>query len=275
MSDLFAKEPRDLIGEAIEIHKPEAIYVGFSGGDDSLAVAHWMINNVPQTRLFNIDTGVGTKASAEHINATADRYGWHIEKIRALEDCGQDYDWIVRQWGFPGPYGHRLCYQRLKERAVALLVRRTKTHRKGRILLATGIREDESLIRSGYKGNEINREGARVWVNPIYWWPKDRRDDYLRDYQLVRNPVSRVLGISDECMCGAYAQPGEHDRLRKVDEALALRFDRLHDETKNRFPWKWEERPPREKESRDALPPVGALCIGCEKSSIVQEELAL
>lgn len=270
--DLFSREPADVVAEAIELHHPVKIFAGFSGGNDSLALARWMMENVPGCELFHIDTGIGVKQSRQFVRDTADQYGWPLTIIRAKEDCGQDYDAIVRRFGFPGPRSHQLMYRRLKERGVELLVRRNKTQRLDRILLATGIRADESIRRMGYKGREINRKGAQVWVNPIYWWSQEYRDDYLMERQVRRNPVSQALGISGECLCGAFAHPGELERVRTIDPEVAERIDRLQEEVAGRFPWGWEGRPPPKDEGAPK-PSIGALCRGCEKSIIVQDEI--
>jgi 3'-phosphoadenosine 5'-phosphosulfate sulfotransferase (PAPS reductase)/FAD synthetase len=229
------------------------------------------MSNYPTAKLFHIVTGIGCKRTRRHVHETVERYGWPLVEIHAA-DCGQSYEWIVRKWGFPGPAHHHICYQRLKERPIALLVKRTKTKMSDKVLLATGIREDESLIRMGYKGREINRNGAQVWVNPIYWWSRQQRDDYLMENQIRRNPVTDELGISGECMCGAFAHPGELAQLRAVDPELAGRIDALHDEIKDRFPWGWEGRPPRAPKSKPSV--AHPLCVGCEKSAVVQAELA-
>ena len=273
MADLFARSATDIAREAIEKFKPVAIYAGFSGGNNSLALAHWMMAHVPGCELFHIDTGIGVQQTREFVQETAERYGWPLTIIRALEDCGSDYDWLVRRFGFPGPYHHRIMYRWLKERGVDLLVRRAKTKRNDRVMLATGVREDESLIRMGYKGGEVTRVGAKVWANVIYWWSRAERDDYLMHHQIPRNPVSKALGISGECLCGAYAHPGELERVRAIDPAVAARIDALHEETKDQFPWGWEGRPPRKAGGKRAA--VGPMCIGCEKSVIVQDEMAL
>lgn len=273
MADFFSRSAAEIVSEAIGRFRPVAIFAGLSGGDDSLTLCHWMKEHVLDVQIFHINTGVGCRRAREFVHDTCARYGWSLTEIRALEDCGMDYDAIVRRHGFPGPYGHQFMYRRLKERCVELLVRRTKTKMSDKVLLATGVREDESVRRMGYKGREINRKGAQVWINPIYWWPKAQRDDYLRDFQIVRSPVSRELGLSGECMCGAFAHPGEHELLRKVDPELAARFDRLYAEVCDRFPWQWDGRPPRGR-SGDR-PEVGPLCVGCEKSAIVQAEMAL
>lgn len=270
MTDLFSRPAGEIIAEAIATFRPVKIYAGFSGGNDSLALAHWMMVNIPGTELFHINTGIGIQATTDFACDTAAKYGWPLTVIRSKEDCGEDYgDW-VRKHGFPGPHMHNHMFNRLKGRAVELLVRRAKTKRMDKILLATGVREDESIRRMGYKGREINRRGAQVWVNPIYWWPTWRRDEYLMEHQIRRNPISARLGISGECLCGAFAHPGELERVRAVDPGVAAWIDALHEEVKHRFPWGWEGSPPRS-DKRRPLP--GPLCIGCEKSAIVQAEL--
>lgn len=270
--DFFARSAPAIIAEAIERHKPVRIYAGFSGGDDSLALAHWMMEHVPGCELFHINTGIGVPRTREFVHDTAARYRWPLHEIRALEDCGQDYDALVRKHGFPGPFSHQFMYRNLKERAVDLLVRRSKTGWRSRVLLATGVREDESIRRMGYKGVEVVRDGAKVWASPLYWWSTEERDTYLMERQILRSPVSRALGISGECLCGAFAQPGELERVRACDPAVAARIDALHEEIKHRFPWGWEGRPPKVPKVR---PRVGPMCQGCEKSAVVQEELAL
>jgi 3'-phosphoadenosine 5'-phosphosulfate sulfotransferase (PAPS reductase)/FAD synthetase len=270
MSDFFARMAESIIAEAVDRFKPTRIYAGLSGGNDSLALAHWMMSNVPGTELFHINTGIGVKQAEPFVRETCEKYNWPLTVIRSKEDCGQDYDAIVRKHGFPGPYSHKFMYRLLKERGVRKLVREAKATRNEKILLAAGIREDESLIRMGYKDMEINRSGAQVWANPIYWWSKAERDQYLMVNQIRRNPVSDTIGISGECLCGAFAQPGELDRVRSVDPDAAARIDRLHQEIKDRFPWTWEQGPPREEKPSGR---IGFLCIGCEKSSIVQGEL--
>lgn len=272
MTDLFARPVEEIVAEAISTFNPVRIYAGFSGGNDSLALCHWMMANVPECELFHIITGIGVRATTEFALDTAASYRWPVTVIRSLEDCGEDYDAWVRKHGFPGPHMHNHMFNQLKGRAVELLVRRAKTKRMDKILLATGVREDESIRRMGYKGREINRRGAQVWVSPIYWWPTWQRDQYLMENQIRRNPVTAQLGISGECLCGAFAHPGELERVRAIDPEVAARIDGLHDEIKHRFPWGWEGSPPRS-DKRPRREP-GPLCIGCEKSAIVQAELA-
>jgi len=269
--------PQEIVQRAIEQYDPIAIYVGFSGGNDSRLVAHWMMNNVPGCKPFHINTGIGIERTRIYVRETCKSLGWDLTEIRALEDCGQDYDELCRLYGFPGPDGHQMMYARLKERGVRKLVRDTKKghHKRSKVLIASGIRHDESIIRVGYAGREINKVGAQIWINPMYWFSKDERDSYNAASGMPENPVTKELGMSGESGCGAYAQPGELERWRKCDPSFGERIDSLQQQCLERgFTWQWEGRPPKggynpKQHQLFQMP----MCVGCEKSAIVQREL--
>ncbi len=266
--DLFIKprEPEEIIAEAMS-HGPVAIYTAFSGGDTSLATAHWMMNNVPGCRVFHANTGIGIEAAREFVRETCKSYQWPLDEIRAKEDCGQDYRDMVLKHGFPGPAMHHRMYARLKERPVRLLVKRAKQKRRDKVMIATGIYKEESQIRMGYGERNINFVGSQMWVNPFYWWPKQRFMDYLARHGIKRSPVAEALGMSGECLCGAHAHRGEKALIRTVDPATAAYLDELErDVRKAGHDWGWEDRPPRGKVLEEALTPLEMpFCRGCEK----------
>lgn len=245
---------------------PVAIRVGFSGGRDSLAITHWMMNNVAGCEVFHCNTGIGIEKTREYVRDTCKLFGWPLHEIRAKEDCGQDYDAIVKQHGFPGPSGHRMMYSRLKERPIRELVRRAQKKRGDRVLLATGIRHDESVRRMRYAGSEVTRAGSQIWASPIYWWSPSERDAYNCLHKLPINDVSATLGMSGECLCGAFAHKGEKAMIRCVDPRTADRIEALEQEVfAAGFNWGWEGRPPNgglDRRQADAFRP---LCVGCEK----------
>lgn len=270
--DLFPSPqpgPEEIIAKALTLN-PVACFVGFSGGDDSLATAHWMMTNVPGCEVFHINTGIGIERTRVHVREVCAAYGWPLTEIRAKEDCGQDYDEIVRQHGFPGPGMHGRMYQRLKERGIRKLVasRKAKPHSREKVLIATGIRQDESQRRMGYGGNEVNFVGSQMWVNPLYWRTKAWFMDYIAANDLPRSPVSKMLGMSGECLCGAFAHPGEKALVRIVCPATADRLDRLEAEVRAAgHEWGWEDRPPRRIHRRAEKAGFRPMCVGCEKSA--------
>lgn len=274
------RTPADIVAEALGRYKPVKIYAGFSGGNDSRALVHWMMNNVPGCECVHFNTQIGIEAGRQYVRDTCKHYGWPLTEIRAKDDCGQDYDANVLRHGFPGPDGHRYMFTTLKERAVYELVKRAKVGhpRSAKVLIATGARHDESVRRMGYAGLEVRKIRAQIWTNPIYWWTKAERDAYNAASGMPRNPVADALGMSGECGCGAFAQPGELARWRAVDPSFGARIDRLQSECLARgFTWGWEGRPPKggfnaEQGTLDL--PQMPLCTNCVKSAVVQAELA-
>lgn len=267
--------PKQIVDQALAEFNPVGVYVGFSGGRDSICVTHWMMTNVPGCKVFHANTGVGIERTREYVRATCKDYGWPLVEIRAKEDCGEDYDELVKEYGFPGPDHHQKMYDRLKGRAVAMLVRNTKKHRMDKVMIASGIRYDESLIRMGYKGREINTEGAQLWVNPIYWFTKQDRANYIAEHHLPVNPISIELGMSGECGCGAYAQPGELKAWKRVDPEFGERIEALQEKVLAKgFTWAWDGHPPEGGFNPDQGQMFPGLCgSGCMKSAVVQEEL--
>lgn len=246
-------------------HAPVAKFAMFSAGDGSLAGTHWAMNNVPGCEVLHINTGIGIKRARIFVRETCEREGWPLTEVRAKEDCGQDYDEIVGEHGFPGPGSHSLMYRRLKERCVELVVRQRKTARSDKVMLLTGICHDDSQRRSGYGGREITFKGAQMWVNHLYWAGQSWRERYVADLGIPRNPMSIELGMSGECLCGAFASKGELRIIRRVCPATADRIQALQHRISNRHPWGWEDRPPRE---RDLATPdfFAPMCVNCFKS---------
>lgn len=259
------KEYVTILREALA-YNPRAVFVGFSGGDDSLAVTHLMMNTITGgAQVLHINTGIGIEQTREFVRETCKKYAWPLLEVRAKEDCGQDYDELVMRWGFPGPAWHRLMYARLKDRCIEHVVRNSKKHRRDKIMLVMGIRKDESQRRMRYTGREINFRGAQMWVNPLYHYDKAWFMHYIRQHALQRNPVAETLGMSGECLCGAFAHKGEKALVRIVCPSTADRIDRLETQVRAAgFDWGWEDRPPRKKKVENVkifMP----LCVGCEK----------
>lgn len=258
--------PEAIIERALA-HKPVAIFALFSGGNGSLAATHWAMSNVPGCRVAHINTGIGIPRTSEYVRETCVREGWPLTEIRAKEDCGQDYDRIVLEHGFPGPASHRYMYVQLKERAIEELVRRNKRKRSDKVMLLTGICHDDSQRRSGYGGREITFRKAQMWVNHMYWAGANWMHHYVNKVGIPRNPVAAELGMSGECLCGSFAEEGELAVVRMVCPATASRLDRLQEQV--RFAghhWGWEERPPAERDDKLTPDLFSPMCVNCLKS---------
>lgn len=256
--------PDEIVATALLAFAPSHVFVGFSGGDDSLVTTHWMMENITSCRVAHFNTGIGIEATRDFVRGTCESNGWPLKEVRAKEDCGQDYDELVLAHGFPGPGMHYKMFQRLKERCVRELSRCLKQKASDKILIATGIRKDESARRAGYKYSVIDIVGSVIWVNPFYYRDKAWFMAYIAQHKLPRNPVSQMLGMSGECLCGAYAHKGEKAAIKLVCPKTHARIEALEKAVAARgFSWGWEDAPPKkQRPSRGNFMPM---CVGCEK----------
>ena len=250
---------------ASENFKVSGIFVGYSGGFDSLVTTHWAMNNVKGCRVFHANTGIGIERTREFVRETCKKNGWPLTEIRAKEDCGQDYDKMVEEYGFPGAGHHYKMFQRLKERPAMKLLRDNKTKRSDNVMLLTGIRKDESARRAGYKYSVLDFTGNLLWVNPFYYRGREWFSSYIKEHNIEQNPVSKMLGMSGECLCGAYAHKGEMDLIKIVCPSTHARLAALEETVKTKHGWGWEEQPPKAKKLKSNTARFMPFCVGCEK----------
>jgi hypothetical protein len=86
----------------------------------------------------------------------------------------------------------------------------------------------------------------------------------MEEHDLPRNPVREVMGMSGECFCGAFASPGELERIRCHVPDVAEEIDRLAILARAaRTHAEWGIRPPEEKDGL-LMVESGALCSSCE-----------
>jgi 3'-phosphoadenosine 5'-phosphosulfate sulfotransferase (PAPS reductase)/FAD synthetase len=239
-------------------HPIVRVFCLFSGGNDSICSTDLAMRNGLANEVIHIDTGIGIKQTHTHAEHIMCRYGWEHRTITPPDWTYRD---IVLRRGFPGPAAHRYAYSWLKERAIAKLVRETKEHRDDKVILITGVRNRESSRRMGYK-EPILRMGARIWTAPIFTWSKADCQQYMQYYNLPRNPVSDILGYSGECLCGAFAKPGEMAIIERHFPEAALKIHALELEAKAAGkPCVWGTRPPRNPKFDDQ--PFLPMCVGC------------
>lgn len=243
------KESISIIESAREDHDPVQIWGMFSGGYDSLVCAHIVASSGMMDAAVHINTGIGIPKTREYVRETCASYGWTLKEYRAVDYVRGDgtpdpqiYEKLVLEFGFPGPPHHQKMFDRLKGRALNQAVRDHKTDIKDRIMLCTGVRRDESQRRMGIK-DPVDREGAKVWVNPILNWTKQDCRQYMDRHRLPLNEVVELLCMSGECLCGAFARPGELEKIESCYPEVAAEIRAI--EEKVDFPWGWEEGQPR------------------------------
>jgi 3'-phosphoadenosine 5'-phosphosulfate sulfotransferase (PAPS reductase)/FAD synthetase len=280
-----------LVDEACERWPAERILLLLSGGSDSTLLAHLMRRRADT--IVHIDTTIGVEATHQYVRDIVAAWSKpYIEVtppdsyrdlvlgralIRSGPNAGQP------AWkGFPGPAAHYFMYQRLKERALAKVRRSIVGPRgkPGQIVYLAGMRWSES-DRRFRNAEEIDPDGAVIWVSPIVHWT----DGHIREYRerhycsldhqhakhklcspeaLPFNEVTAHIHHSGDCECGAYAKEGEIYELELFYPELAELIHEIEEEAQadgdipeERCAWGWganrQERPSG----------VGRLCSSC------------
>ena len=235
------------------------VVAAFSGGDDSIVSTHWAMDYFPDAVVMIGDTQIGIEKTRKHQTACCERFGWKYHRVSPAPegappnwskywvDGNTSYEEFVLNHGFPGHAQHHRMYQRLKQRAFRKIKPILgKAKRGSRIMVVSGIRQDESSIRAGYKRAYAEEKSERfVWVNPFYYSSATDFEAYSQEFGLPRNPVKQLCGISGECCCGAHAVPGEREAYRIAEPAFADYLDALEARVMQAFPWGWECGPPK------------------------------
>ena len=251
------------ISEAIAEHDPVAVYALCSGGHDSLVLSDIAAQHPSLTAVVHINTGIGIEEGRNHLRSVAEERGWPFREYShdLGNHPGPTYEEIILKHGFPGPGAHLYAYTLLKERVINKLVRDSKSHRMDRVLLLTGVRLDESERRMG-NVEPLTRAGAKVWAAPILDWTNKDKNEYLAEYEIPRNPVNDKMHYSGECLCGAFARPGEIEELKFWYPEVAERIHDLEHKAKAAgVPCVWGTRPPGKRQT--AAPPL-PMCVKCE-----------
>lgn len=211
--DLLDRAVREEIVEHRDGHgrnrKHVATAVLFSGGHDSTVLAHLFRRRA--THAIHANTGIGVEATRQFVRDTC--ASWGLPLIEKHPPVGSTYRELVLTDGFPGPAKHWKMYQRLKERALeAAKNELVRMPSRERMVFLAGRRSGESKRRARIP--EVERRKSIVWVSPLRNWTALDLNTYRRRFlDCPRNGVADMLHMSGECLCGAFAEPGELDEL--------------------------------------------------------------
>lgn len=274
--------PFQVLDEAYDTHKPVAVRALFSGGHDSLTATgiafRWARKRGIDLRAAHINTQTGIPETSEFVRQTCRDQGW---PLRELKPEGQKvrgkpiprgmtvYEALVLEFGFPGPAQHGMMYQRLKERCLRQLVKEGKRRRGDRVMLVTGVRQQESVRRMRHV-ERVQRDGALVWAAPIWNFSKKQCHEVMDAQGLPRNPVVDILHMSGECLCGAFSRRGEMKELEDWYSDVAARLHALEEqvEAKGLRAAVWGGRHQLLEVHRDQMKlEVGPLCSSCVQAS--------
>lgn len=200
-----------IVAEAVAKFKLDQLWAFSSFGGDSITVVEMFADHPLFRGVVHINTGIGVPAVAEYGRQLCAERGWPLKEYRTPMTTYRE--WVLKH-GFPGPAMHTMMYRILKERRVEDFIREHKTHRFHNIGILSGARITESRRRMG-TSKPVSKRGSAVWINPILYFGDDDKARSATRFNVARSPVSCELGMSGECLCGAYADgPAELLQLR-------------------------------------------------------------
>lgn len=262
-------ESHALLDEAIQTQVADAnrslagVVALFSGGNDSTTLAHLFRNRA--THAAHANTGIGIEQTRQYVRDTCQQ--WGLPLLEKHPGPGNSYRELVLDQGFPGPGHHWKMYQRLKERALREVKRELITNPwRERVIFLAGRRSSESQRRQKLALKDpIEREGSIIWVSPIVDWTKEDLNTYRMLFPDVpRNEVSDILHMSGECLCGAFAHPGELDEIGEWFPHVAEEIRELERDVEasgkhpaERCRWGWGA-------GKQAPSKTGPLCSSCD-----------
>lgn len=217
-------------------------YVLFSGGKDSFATACKMEEQDRLLGIVMLDTGIAVPEWRDECVAICEQRKWKWEIIPTTTR----YEWFVWRFGFPGPAMHAYAMRYLKGRGVAFF---KKVHPGA--TLASGVRETESARRAINTKPISDFEKVTVYA-PIYKMTTPEVWAYVKAKGYSRLSVYSKLGISGDCLCGAYAREDEREAVRVHYPKVNVFIERLEKDAKDRgqkhCSWGWAckaKRPPK------------------------------
>lgn len=255
---------------------PSHVFLMLSGGNDSLSSTHfaasWLRQMGKPFKILHINTGIGIPDTREHVYYVCMHYGWDLLEVRAKEDCGQDYEALVIEQGFPGPAMHGKMFNRLKGRCLEKVLRDHKNgNRRAPIMFVSGMRKQESARRMRLKPEPIQKIGRQLFVAPFFELDTDEMLAYRSEAAIPESPVRKYLCMSGECLCGAFAAPGELKEIELWFPETGKRIREIAAKvTAAGFPWGWGEKPPkgwiakRQAEKAGQTDAFPMLCTTCE-----------
>lgn len=280
----------EILDEALATYPIVGTYWLSSGGNDSAIVGHLLRGRYDA--VLHVSTGTGIPETTRYVHAVAEAWGDTLHELRpknsyrdlvlgnVLASRGPNTGKRAVWQGFPGPVGHRVMYRHLKDEPL-MAFRRSVVGDEGRtrkVIYLGGMRWAET-DRRFRNAEAIDQDGAIVWTSPLVHWT----DAHMREYRarhrchqdhehalhrlcfdgaLPLNEVTEHIHMSGECLCGAFAKPGELDEIEFFYPETAARLKALEAEVAAAGikACRWGQKPPGE---NDSATPAGRACSSC------------
>lgn len=190
----------------------------FSGGDDSLALAHYIIETLEAADfVIYLATNTSLPQNIDYVRDVCAEFSWPFAIIKSpmtLPKLGYRY-------GFPGPDYHNVAFQYLKARQLQYIHQQMASTKD--IKFFSGVRRDESDRRLKNITAEVQYESASNgnfdgwWISPLLNMSDEEVYEYRIEHDLPRNPASSRIHRSGDCFCLAYGSRTEELLLLEAE----------------------------------------------------------
>lgn len=199
--------PLQIINDAIAQWQPSSIIIAYSGGYDSMVLAHAATRLKSDGKIslpistWAIDTKLSADGWVDWIKSTSPQLGQAVNVYDNQAGFDEYFEWVSE---YGNPYTnemHKRAYRRLKDTAFSALLKMYKKSWTDKILFLSGIRAAESTKRASY--DPINRRGKSnaIFANPLFDWSDEEMLTYRIEFELPENPFYETVGGSGDCQC--------------------------------------------------------------------------
>lgn len=260
-----AREPVQIIIDAVRKYNIHTLVVLFSGGKDSLVTA--MITELAikklaeqgvsvQMELLHCYTGTGHPDNFRYVLATADKHNWKLNVEWPADNSEYPqlpYMYFLRDVGFPSRSLHSMIMNILKIKSMERFLQKRLGDDVGidsqawrdRVMVSglwlvsgRGRKNSKRRQRKADKELRVKTEeeltAAIEWslpfVKPLFNKPKRFVWDFIRQHNLELPESYAFVHHSMECNCGAMAKKGELKEIERWYKDLATDLKILTDQ---------------------------------------------
>jgi 3'-phosphoadenosine 5'-phosphosulfate sulfotransferase (PAPS reductase)/FAD synthetase len=209
--------PEQIIQDLINNHKKKNFYVLFSGGKDSVCIAHYIASNYPENfkGVVFTNTGISSQITRKFVLDYCKKMNWRLHMTWARKPY---YD-IIMEHGFPNPKSHRIIMGYLKFQSWYYFLK----NKKKDSAFISGVRKKESWARNKirfYTKTPIDINAGLTFAKPFLYKNGSQLMEYFVKNGLKKSPAYDYFDKSGECWCGCFYNDWELKMIEKFDPFL-------------------------------------------------------
>ena len=206
-ASLADKTPAQVIKWAeIEFAGSNVALASSMGAEDQVLTC-LIKQNAPSTRIFTLDTGRQFQETYDVMQDTMDKYGIHYEV------CTPDHHKVAAMVSEKGP---NLFRNSIEDRKLCCNIRKVEPLKKVLGTLKawiTGLRQEQSVTRTGVDVIEWDQGNSIYKINPLWNWSEREVWDFIDEkeipYTSLHDKGFRSIGCAP---CTRATNPGEDAR---------------------------------------------------------------